>query len=54
VLELFCKLSIYKEFSTDKFLNELSLSSSKKAKIKKYIVIISHELKNSKIIESKV
>jgi len=54
MLKLFWNVSIYKEFSTEKFVNELSLSSLKKSKTKKYIVIIFHELKNSKIIEHKV
>ena len=53
LLQSFCNISIYKEFRTQEFLEQVSVSNSKSAQLKKCIVKVLHELKNSKIIEPK-
>jgi hypothetical protein len=51
LLQSFSNILIQKEFPTQEFLERVSVSNSKSAKLKKYIVKFLHELKNSKAIE---
>jgi hypothetical protein len=51
LLQSFCQISIDKEFPTQEFLGQVSISPSKSAKLKNCIVTVLHELKDSKIIE---
>ena len=53
LLKSFCNVSIYKEFPTQEFLEQVTISTSKSAKIKKYIVAVLSELKDHKLIKSK-
>lgn len=51
LLQSFSNISIHKEFRTQEFLGRVSISTSKSAKLKKYIVTFLHELKDSKAIQ---
>lgn len=51
LLKYFCTLSINKEFPTQEFLEQVSLSNSKNTKLKYYIVSVLHQFKDYKIIE---
>ena len=51
LLQSFCTISIDKEFPTQEFLGRVSISTSKSAKLKNYIVTVLHELKDSEVIE---
>ncbi len=51
LLQSFCQISIDKEFPTQEFLGQVSISPSKSAKLKNCIVTVLHELKDSKVIE---
>jgi hypothetical protein len=51
LLQSFCQISIDKQFPTQEFLGQVSISPSKSAKLKNYIVTVLHELKDSKVIE---
>ena len=51
LLQSFSKISIHKEFPTKEFLGRVSISTSKSAKLKKYIVTFLHKLKDSKAIQ---
>ena len=53
LLKSFCNVSIYKEFPTQEFLEQVSISTSKSAKLKKHIVTVLSELKDHKLIKSK-
>lgn len=53
LLKSFCCVSLYKEFPTQEFLGQVSVSTSKSAKLKSHIVAVLSELKNCKIIEPK-
>ena len=48
LLQSFCKSSIQKEFPTQEFLEQVSLSNSKSAKLKRCIVKVFHELRDLK------
>jgi hypothetical protein len=50
-LQSFCRVSIRKEFPTQEFLEQKSLSNYKRAKLKKCIVKVFHELQDLKVIE---
>lgn len=54
LLKSFCNVSIHKEFPAQEFLEQVSISTSKSAKLKKYIVIVLNDLKDYKIINSKL
>lgn len=51
LLQSFCKISVRKEFPTQEFLGQVSISTSKSAKLKNYIVKVLNELKDLKVIE---
>jgi hypothetical protein len=51
-LKSFCTVSIKKEFPTQEFLGQVSISTSKNAKLKYFIVSVLHQLKDYKVIES--
>lgn len=51
LLKSFCTVSIKKEFPTQEFLGQVSISTSKNAKLKYCIVSVLHQLKNYKVIE---
>lgn len=51
LLQSFCKVSVRKEFPTQEFLGQVSISTSKSAKLKNYIVKVLNELKDLKVIE---
>ena len=53
-LQSFCRVSIRKEFPTQEFLEQKSLSNYKRAKLKKCIVKVFHELQDLKVIEPEV
>ena len=53
LLQSFCKISVRKEFPTQQFLERVSISTSKQAKLKGYIVKVLNELKDLKVIEPK-
>ena len=53
LLQSFCNVSIDKEFPTQEFLGQVSMSDSKSAKLKNCIVTCLHELKDFKVIEPK-
>ena len=53
LLQSFCNISVRKEFPTQQFLEQVSISTSKQAKIKNYITKFLNELKDLKIIEPK-
>ena len=53
VLKSFCSVSICKEFHTQELLGQVSISNSKNARFKKYIVTTLNKLKDSKLIEPK-
>lgn len=53
LLQSFCNISIRKEFPTQQFLEQVSISTSKQAKLKNYITKFLNELKDLKIIEPK-
>jgi hypothetical protein len=52
LLQSFCQISINKGFPTQEFLAQVSISTSKSAKLKKCIVKVLNELKDSKVIET--
>lgn len=52
LLKSFCTVSIKKEFPTQEFLGQVSISTSKNAKLKYFIVSVLHQLKDYKVIES--
>ena len=54
LLKSFCNVSIHKEFPAQEFLEQVSISTSKSAKLKKYIVTVLNDLKDYKIINSKL
>ena len=54
MLESFRIVSISNEFPTDEVFEQISISTSKIAKLKKYTVTALHELKDLKVIESKL
>jgi hypothetical protein len=51
LLQSFCKISVQKEFPTQEFLGQVSISTSKSAKLKNCIVRVLHELKDLKVIQ---
>ena len=51
-MKSFCNVSIHKEFPTQEFLEQVSVSTSKSAKLKKYIVTVLNDLKDYKLIKS--
>lgn len=51
LLQSFCKISVRKQFPTQEFLGQVSISTSKSAKLKNYIVKVLNELKDLKVIE---
>jgi hypothetical protein len=54
LLKSFCNVSISKEFTTQEFLGQVSVSTSKNTKLKKHIVKVLSELKDYKLIEPKL
>ena len=50
-MQSFCRVSIRKEFPTQEFLEQKSLSNYKRAKLKKCIVKVFYELQDLKVIE---
>ena len=53
-LQSFCRVSIRKEFPTQEFLEQKSISNYKRAKLKKCIVKVFHELQYLKVSEPEV
>jgi len=53
LLQSFCNTSIRKEFPTQQFLEQVSISTSKQAKLKNYITKFLNELKDLGVIEPK-
>ena len=53
LLQSFCNISVQKEFPTQEFLGQVSVSTSKSAKLKNCIVRVLHELKDLKVIQPK-
>ena len=53
LLKSFCNVSIQKEFPTHEFLEQVSISNSKTARLKTHILTALNELKESKLIEPK-
>ena len=53
LLKSFCNVSIQKEFPTHEFLEQVSISNSKTARLKTHILTALNELKDSKLIEPK-
>ena len=51
LLQSFCKISVQKEFPTQEFLGQVSISNSRSAKLTNCIVRVFHELKNLKVIQ---
>lgn len=51
LLKSFGNVSINKEFPTQEFLEQVSISTSKSAKLKKHIVTVLSELKDHKLIK---
>lgn len=52
VLQSLCNPSLQKEFASQRFLKQVSLSNSKSASLKIYIVEVLHSLQDSRIIEA--
>lgn len=53
LMQSFCNISVRKEFPTQQFLERVSISTSKSAKLKNCIVKVLNELKDLKVIEPK-
>ena len=53
LLKSFCSVSVYKEFPTQEFLGQVSISNSKRARLKNHIITVLNELKDGKLIEPK-
>ena len=52
LLQSFCNISIRKELRTQEFLEQVSISTSKSARLKNYIVKVLNQLRDLKVIES--
>ena len=52
ILQSFCNPSLQKEFASQEFLKQVSLSNSKNASLKIYIVEVLHNLQDSNLIEA--
>ena len=50
ISKIYSSNDIRKEFSTQEFLGQVSISTSKNAKLKNYIVKVLNELKDLKVI----